>query len=191
MRRFKVFIEPFIGMHRLVICGAGHIALPLSVLGKILNYSVTIIDNRKEYANKKRFPHVDQILVGPHAQKLAKIDIGPNTMIMIVTQGNEFDFECLKTVILSEKSPYIGVIASKAKRIKFENRVKTEINISQEQFNKIHIPAGIDIGAQTPEEIAISIMAEMIKIKNRYLLGADKFKERDKINFDMAENLNI
>lgn len=176
--QIQVFIEPFVGQYHLIICGAGHIALPLSVLGKILHLKVTIIDNRKEFTKKSRFPHADRILTGPHAQELSKIDITPSTIIMIVTQGNEFDFECLKTVIRS-KALYIGVISSKAKRIKFEKRL-TDVGITQAQFSKIHIPAGIDIGSQTPEEIAISIMAEMISVKNRHLLGTEKFKKRDK-----------
>ncbi len=176
--QIKVFVEPFIGQQHLVICGAGHIALPLSVLGKILNHKVTIIDNRKELANKKRFPHVDQILMGRHAQELAKVSMTANTAVMVVTQGNEFDYECLKTVVLS-KAMYVGVISSKAKRIKFEKRLKDELNISEEQFDKIHIPAGVDIGAQTPEEIAVSIMAEIIAVANKGFLGTEKFKERD------------
>jgi len=176
--RMKVFIEPFVGQKHLIVCGAGHIALPLSMLGKMLNYQVTIIDNRKEFANKKRFPHVDKIILGNHAEELAKQPINKNTLIMIVTQGNEFDFECLKTVIQSQ-AKYIGVISSKAKRIKFEKRLKG-LGISAAKFNRIHIPAGVDIGAQTPEEIAVSIITEMIAVTNRHLVGTDKFKERDK-----------
>ena len=174
--QIKVFIEPFIGQKHFVICGAGHIGLPLSVIGKMLNYKVTIIDDRKEFANKKRFPHVDQIIVGKHAECLSKITINPNTYIMVVTQGNEYDFECLKTVIKSNAG-YIGVISSKPKRIKFFNRLK-KIGIPNSYLARVNIPAGIDIGAQTPEEIAISIAAEMIKITNLENLGTDKFKEK-------------
>ncbi len=178
--QIKVFIEPFLGQKHLIICGAGHIALPLSALGKILNYQVTIVDNRKEFANTQRFPHVDKILLGPsHAQELAKLSINQNTLIMIVTQGNEYDFECLKMAIES-KAGYLGVISSKAKRIKFFKRLKDE-GIQEGFFTKIRIPAGIDIGAQTPEEIAISIVAEMISSMNHHFIGTDKFKEREKI----------
>ncbi len=175
--QIKVFIEPFIGQRQFIICGAGHIALPLSFLGKLLNFRVIIIDDRKVFANKKRFPHVDTIIVGNHAQKLAEQVINENTYIMVVTQGNEYDFECLRTVI-SSKAAYIGVISSKAKRIKFFNRLK-EMGISDKLLNKIKIPAGADIGAQTPEEIAISIMAEIIAEYNKPFLGSTKFKEKN------------
>jgi len=172
--QMKVFIEPAGVQNHFVICGAGHIALPLSVTAKMLNYRVTIIDNRKTLANKKRFPHVDKIIVGNHAQKLAQIPINQNTYIMIVTQGNEYDFQCLKKVIESDAG-YIGVISSKPKRIKFFNRLK-KMGISSNLLKKIHIPAGIDIGAQTPEEIAISISAELTTFNNSSLIGTDKFK---------------
>ncbi|MCA9398434.1 MAG: XdhC family protein [Candidatus Omnitrophica bacterium] len=169
--QIKVFIEPFSIKEEFVICGAGHIALPLSVLGKILNFNVTIIDNRRSYANTKRFPHVDKIICGNHAKSLGKIKITDKTYIMIVTQGNEFDFECLKEVIQANA----GVISSKAKKIKFFNRLK-KAGITQKYLNKIHIPAGVDIGAQTPEEIAVSIASEITAIRNQTLIGTDKFK---------------
>lgn len=174
--QIKVFIEPFIGQKYFIICGAGHIALPLSVIGKMLNFKVTIIDDRPEFANKRRFPHVDQIILGNHAQGLAKQPIDRNTYIMIVTQGNEYDFECLKTVIKADAG-YVGVISSKAKRIKFFKRLKN-LGISDRDLQKINIPAGIDIGAQTPEEIAVSIASEFVALNNRDLLNTDKFKEK-------------
>ncbi len=175
--KIKVFVEPFRAPKHLVICGAGHIALPLSVIGKMLNFRVTIIDNRKEFANAKRFPYVDRIMVGPHAQKLSQIPLDQNTYIMVVTHGNEHDFECLQAAIRVNVG-YLGVISSKAKRIKFFARLKEE-GVSAARLARVNIPAGIDIGAQLPEEIAIAIAAEMISIKNKDRLGTDKFKEKD------------
>lgn len=176
--QMKVFIEPFLTKKHLIICGAGHIALPLSALGKMLNFRVTIIDNRRKYANKRRFPHVDRIIVGNHAQNLGKMKIDKDTYIMIVTQGNEYDFECLKKAIKS-KAAYIGVISSKAKKVKFINRLKAA-KIGPKTLKKINIPAGIDIGAMTPEEIAVSIAAELTKYLNKNFLGTAKFKDKIK-----------
>jgi xanthine dehydrogenase accessory factor len=174
--QMKVFIEPFVADDHLIICGAGHIALPLSAIGKILGFNVTVIDDRKEFANKKRFPHVDKIIVGNHADQLAKVALEHNTYVAIVTQGNEYDFECLKVVI---KSParYIGVISSKPKRVKFFGRLKKD-GIEDKYLKSIHIPMGIDIGSQTPQEIAVSIMAEIVRVKNKDYLGTDKFKNK-------------
>jgi xanthine dehydrogenase accessory factor len=172
--QMKVFIEPFLANEHLIICGAGHIALPLSAMGKILGFKVTIIDDRKAFANKRRFPHVDKIVVGDHAGELSKAAIEANTYVAIVTQGNEHDFECLKVVI---KSParYIGVISSKAKRIKFFGRFKKE-GIEEKYLKRVHIPMGIDIGSQTPQEIAISIAAQLVAVRNKDYIGTDKFK---------------
>ena len=176
--QIKVLIEPFAGQKHFVICGAGHIALPLSVIGKMLNFKVTILDDRKQFANKKRFPHVDKVILGLHAKKLSEIPIDENTYIMIVTQGNEYDFECLK-VAINSKAAYVGVISSKAKRIKFLRRLKTE-GIEDEFVKRVRMPAGIDIGAQTPEEIAVSIISEIISQNNKNFIGTGKFKERNK-----------
>lgn len=175
--QIKVFVEPFLGQKHFVICGAGHIALPLSALGKILGFRVTIIDNRKEFANKRRFPHVDQVICGPHAQKLAAIPLNANTYVMVVTQGNEYDFECLKTVVGSQAG-YLGVISSRAKKVKFFNRLR-KMGVPEAALKRVDIPAGLDIGAQSPEEIALSIASKLVSIKNMDLLNTDKFKDKN------------
>lgn len=172
--QIKVFIEPFVGQKHFIICGGGHIALPLSVLGKMLGFTVTILDNRNEFASLKRFPHVDQVICGDYAKKLAKIPVDKNTYVMIVTQGNEHDFECLKTVVEKDLG-YLGVISSKAKKIKFFNRLKEAV-VPEKRLKGVDIPAGLDLGAQTPEEIAVSIAAQIVSIKNKDLLGTDKFE---------------
>ena len=173
----KVFIEPFSLKDHLIICGAGHIALPLSAIAKILGFKVTVIDNRREFANKARFPHVDKIVVGDHAGELAGIAIENNTFVTIVTQGNEYDFECLKAVIRSSAA-YIGVISSQPKRVKFFGRLKSA-GVEAKYLKRVHIPMGFDIGAQTPEEIAASIMAEIVSVKNKDYIGTDKFLNKN------------
>ena len=176
--QIKVFIESFKGSRHFVICGAGHIALPLSVIGKMLNFKVTVIDNRKEFANSRRFPHVDRIIVGDHAKKLSQLAIDQHTYIMVVTQGNEYDFECLRAAINTDAG-YLGVISSRAKRVKFFGRLK-KMGISKAKLSRVKIPAGVDIGAQTPEEIAVSIAAEIVAVKNAAFLGTDKFRAKGK-----------
>ena len=171
--QIKVFIEPFAGKKHFIICGAGHIALPLSALGKILNFKVTIIDDRKAFANKKRFPHVDVILLGNHAQKLKTIPINSNTIVAIVTQGNEYDYECLK-VAIGTKASYIGVISSEVKRIKFFRRLK-EKGVSPKALARVYAPMGLNIGSQTPEEIAVSIIAQIIALNSNTYGDSLKF----------------
>jgi xanthine dehydrogenase accessory factor len=179
--QIEVFIEPFAGKRHLIICGAGHIALPLSVVFKMLNFRVTIIDDRKSFATKKRFPHVDDIKVGPHASLLKTMEISCDTYIMIVTQGNEYDYECLK-VVVGSCAGYIGVISSKAKRQKFFRRLKDE-GFSEDSLENIMMPAGFDIGAQTPEEIALSIAAEIVAKYNQSWQGTAKFKIKEESEY--------
>ncbi|MBF0521720.1 MAG: XdhC family protein [Candidatus Omnitrophica bacterium] len=175
----KVFIEPILAESHIVICGGGHIALPLSAIAKILNFKVTVLDNRKDFANKKRFGHADAIFSGDYIKNLCKIPVNPNTYIIIVTHGHEHDFECLKAVIKSQAA-YVGVISSQIKQLKFLKDLK-KLKISTSDLHKLQMPVGIDIGAQTPEEIAVSIMAEIIAVQNKDLMGTDKFKMK-KIN---------
>lgn len=172
--QMSVFIEPVKPQKHFILCGAGHIALPLSAIAKMLHYKVTVLDNRKAFANTKRFPHADEVIVGPYTHVLGKISIDENTHIMIVTQGNEYDFKCLVKVIRSNAG-YIGVISSQPKRVKFMNRLKS-MNIEPKYLKRIHIPAGLDCGAQTPSEIAVSIAAELVALNNKNLIGTDKFK---------------
>ncbi|MFA5260178.1 MAG: XdhC/CoxI family protein [Candidatus Omnitrophota bacterium] len=176
--KYSIFIEPFAQQRHLIICGAGHIALPLSVIAKILNFKVTIIDNRKHYANKNRFPHVNQIITGTHAAKLRKLKTTGNTYIVIVTHGHEHDFKCLNAALdMDTKAGYIGVISSQIKRISFMKKLKT-LGYTQTQLKRISMPVGIDIGAHTPEEIAVSIIAEIISTYNKDSLKAKKFNTK-------------
>ena len=176
--QIKVFIEPFRGTKHFVICGAGHIALPLSAMAKMLGFKVTIIDNRKELANKRRFPHVDRIILGNHAQKLKTIAVPTkNDYIAIVTQGNEYDYQCLETALKTEAG-YIGVISSALKKVKFFRRLK-EKRVPANTLQRIHAPMGLNIGAQTPEEIAVSILSQIIAIDTEAILGSLKFAETD------------
>ena len=174
--QMKIFVEPFASQKHLILCGAGHIALPLSLFAKMLNFKVSIIDNRKEFANKIRFPHADEIILGHHSVALAKQSIDKNTLIVIVTHGHEFDFDCLKKVVKSDAG-YIGVISSKKKRSKFFSDLK-KCGVANKFLKKIKMPIGLNIGAQTPEEIAVSIAAEIVQELNAESLRTSKFEAK-------------
>ncbi len=176
--QIHVLIEPVVKPRHFILCGAGHIALPLSFIVKMLNYKLTVIDNRRSFANTKRFAHADKILVGKHARQLAKIKLDAQSHVMIVTQGNEFDYECLRAVVESEAG-YIGVISSKAKRIKFFKRLR-EDGISEKYLRRISIPAGLDLGGELPAEIAVSIASELVSLNNKETTKSAKFIEKAK-----------
>lgn len=176
--QIKVFIEPMTRQRKFILCGGGHIGLPLAMIVKGLGYHLTVIDSRRKYANKERFPWADRVLTGSYPMQLKKCTIDNLTDIMIVTHGNEHDYECLQNVVAFDAN-YIGCISSQAKKIKFIRRLK-EDGIPQKFIKRINIPAGLDIGAQTPTEIAVSICAELVKRNNQDKVATAKFSSQIK-----------
>ena len=163
----KVFVEVQAQPPHLIIVGAGHIAVPLAAIAKINDFRVTILDDRPQYAHRSRFPTADQIIAGPFRAELAKlraeVGLDQHTYIVLVTRGHQYDVESLLEV-LDDELAYIGMIGSQRRvRAVFE-LLEREQQIAPEQFDRVHAPIGIDIGARTPAEIAVCIMAEMINV---------------------------
>ena len=161
----KVFIDILQPKEGVLIFGAGHIATCVSKLAKTVGFKVTIIDDREEFANKDRFPEADEIVTEDIERALTHIKINPSTYIVIVTRGHLQDQEVLASVIKS-KAAYLGMIGSRKKNATVFQHLE-EQGISQEELDKVHAPIGIDIKAQTPEEIAVSIIAEIIQVKRK------------------------
>lgn len=160
----ELFIEQLIGNPDLVICGGGHIALPLCKMGKILEFNTTVIDSRKEYANKGRFPMANNVICEAFEVAFDKIKFNKNTYFVIVTSGHKDDRRCLEN-ILRKESAYIGMIGSKAK-VAFVKNSMIENGYLKEELEKVYTPIGLKIGAKTPAEIAVSILGEIIQVKN-------------------------
>ena len=159
----ELLLDPIQSRPTLVIAGGGHIALPLARLGSTLGFSVVVIDDREEYANNERFPEAQTVICQDFDTALSKVRITPHTYIVIVTRGHKHDELVLKNVISSEAA-YIGMIGSRTKvRTIFENLRRR--GIAEHAIKQVHAPIGLDIGAETPEEIAVSIMAEIIKLR--------------------------
>lgn len=158
----SVFIEPQQKSLNMVIVGAGHIALPFSIMAKLLKFKVIVVDNRKEFANKNRFPHADKIILGAHDKELKKLNLGQESFIVIMTHGHRFDYPVIKEA-LRKDARYIGLMASQAKAHKFLNELKKD-GFKDQVLKRIHSPVGLNIGAETPEEIAVSIIGEIIAV---------------------------
>ncbi len=159
----ELLLDPIQSKPTLMIAGAGHIALPLARFGSTLDFSVVVIDDREEYANKERFPEAETVVCRDFDTALSKVRITPNTYIVIVTRGHKHDELVLRNIISSEAA-YIGMIGSRKKvGTVFENLRKE--GIAEHTINRVRAPIGLDIGAETPEEIAVSIMAEIIKLR--------------------------
>lgn len=162
----QIFLDPIFPIARLLILGGGHIALPLVRMGKLLNYEVTVVDDRPSFANPGRFPEADIVLCQEFKSAIREINFDANTYVIIVTRGHRHDQTCLEEVLKKPQAAYIGMIGSRRKVATLLGNLREE-GYSEEAINKVYTPIGLDIGAQTPEEIAVSIMAEMIMV-NRY-----------------------
>lgn len=162
--KIEVFFEVLPSPPKLIVVGAGHIAVPLVRLAKILDFHVTVLDDRILYANRERFPDADDVLVGDMAEALKDVPITPSTYIVLITRGHKYDEPCLREIIYSP-AKYIGMIGSR-RRIKacFE-RFRNEEKIAEELIQRVYAPIGLDIETETPEEIALSILAEIVKVR--------------------------
>lgn len=164
-----ILIEPICNLGRLYIFGAGHVSQKLAELAKKIDFMVTVVDYRLEFANADRFPTTDEIIV-PNSFEACfeELRIDKDSYIVIVTSGHIFDLTCLKQALRTD-AYYIGMIGSRRKRnIVYENLKKDGLTI--DDFNKVHNPIGLEIGAETPEEISVSIAAELIKVRRERMI---------------------
>lgn len=160
----EIIIENIISKPSLVICGGGHIALSLASMAKMLDFNVTVIDDREEFANQNRFPDVDNIICDNFNDALDKIEFNRNSYFVVVTRGHRADQDCVEK-ILKNDFRYLGMIGSKAK-VANSIRQLLEKGYTTEEINKVNAPIGLNIGAKTPAEISVSIMAQIIQEKN-------------------------
>ena len=148
----------------LLIVGAGHIALPLAQLGKLCDFDVVVLDDRASFANAERFPMADQVIAAPFEAALREFPLDEDTYIVLVTRGHQHDVACLLEV-LDRPSAYRGMIGSRRRVRSVFQLLEEEKGIARERFERLYSPIGLDIGSETPAEIAVSIMAEIIKVR--------------------------
>lgn len=163
---FPLLLETITPQKRLIIAGAGHIGKVLCQLGNLLDFEVTVIDDRPEFANHQNLPDAAQILVGDIGTEMEEIKKGPDTYIVIVTRGHNDDSNALQACIDSNAA-YIGMIGSKTKVEKMKRNFIVNGWATPEQWDSIHSPIGLEIGSQSVEEIAVSIAAELVLVRNR------------------------
>jgi len=160
-------VELFVEVQRrpptLIIVGAGHVAQPLARLGKMIDFEVAVIDDRPQYANTQRFPQADRVIAAPLRPTLRDWPIDADTFIVLVTRGHSHDVECLLEV-LDSPARYIGMIGSKRRVRAVFNLLEQEQGIPCEKFDRVYAPIGLDIGAESPAEIGVCIIAEIIKV---------------------------
>jgi len=160
---YQVMLEVHESPASLLIIGGGHVGKALATIGNLCGFSVEIVDDRPEYANEERFPEADKITCGRFEEVLADYPIDPNTYVVCVTRGHRHDETSLRLVAESGAA-YIGMIGSK-RRVGAVLQHLVEDGVDPGVVGRIHTPIGLDIGAETPEEIAVSVMAEMIMVR--------------------------
>jgi len=179
--RHSVFVEVQRRAPELLIVGAGHIAVPLAQVAGLCDFAVTVLDDRPSFANTKRFPTAQKVLAAPLRETMRDLPMDADTFIVLVTRGHSHDVECLLEV-LDRPVAYIGMIGSQRRVDAVFELLAEEKGIDPAKFDRIYAPIGLDIGARTPAEIAVCIMAEIINV----LRGgpatslADKRRERDR-----------
>ncbi len=158
------FAETIVKKPRLVICGGGHIALCLYKIAETVGFSVTVIDERQQFASNARFENAKTVCK-PYQEALSEAGFDENNYYVIVTNSHLSDRACLEA-ILKNSYAYVGMVGSKRKISLVLNKLR-DVGFTEEVLSKIHTPIGLNIHAETPEEIAISILAEIISVKNK------------------------
>lgn len=156
------FYQPLCPKPPLVICGAGHIGLQTAILGKMLEFDVTVIDERAEWLTAERFPAVKR-LVGPYGDMLNRLPQRGDTYFVIATYGHQRDIVCLEH-IMRQPAAYTGLLGSRKKTSLIRQHLSM-LNVPQARIDALHMPVGLPIGGDTPAEIAVSVAAELIQCR--------------------------
>jgi xanthine dehydrogenase accessory factor len=177
-RTCLLYVETFHAAEQLVIVGAGHIAVPLAHLGVLLGFRVTVLDDREEFATTERFG--DDVLVRRvdfDGDPFAGVTIDERSYIALVTRGHQWDFDCLRRLMQGSARPrYIGMIGSR-RRVRAAFGALLEAGTSRAELAAVHAPIGLEIGAETPSEIAVAIAAEIIACRRGAAAGGMGDKE--------------
>jgi xanthine dehydrogenase accessory factor len=157
------FIDVIAPQFTLLLIGAGHVAVPLAQLAHLLGFRTVIFDDRAEYANRDRFPQAEEVLVEDFETGLNALDITPSTWVVIATRSHESDAVALRAMVESPAA-YVGLLGSRRK-VGLIFKALREEGVGEKQLARVYAPVGLDLRAETPEEIALSIMAEIIMVR--------------------------
>jgi xanthine dehydrogenase accessory factor len=162
-KRMEILLEPIFSEPAVYIFGGGHVSEQLASLAKKVHFKVVVIDDREMFANRERFPEADEVIVSEFERCFDQLNIDDSSYIVIVTRGHLYDGFVLEQALKSN-ARYIGMIGSKKKiRTLYQNLMQK--GMTKETLDRVYAPIGIDINSETPEEIAVSIVAELIKVR--------------------------
>lgn len=162
---WTLYLEAHRPPPELVIVGAGHIARPLCRMGAMLGFRVRVLDDRPEFATRERFPEAEEVRRADFSDPFRGVPLGPETHLVLVTRGHKYDFEALRGVLLGSALPaYVGMVGSR-RRVRAALEQLAREGVSRERLRRVYAPVGLDVGAETPEEIAVSIAAEIVRVR--------------------------
>lgn len=168
------YAETLTSVPHLIICGGGHVNQQVAKIGAMLDFEVTVIDDRPEFADPVLFPEADHLICGPYAETLLNLPDYKNSYFVVATPGHHGDQECAE-VILRLPRLYLGIIGSRAKQATVNKRMLAK-GFTQEDIDSIHAPIGIKIGGNLPAEVAVSICAELVQVRharNAFVFDSD------------------
>lgn len=161
----EVYVEPILPKPKLIVIGAGHVGKALAHLGSWMEYNVLVSDDRPEFCTPEMVPDANRYYPIAMADIPSQIKITPFTYIVLTTRGSKVDVEGLEP-LLETDAPYIGIIGSK-RRWALTRKTLLERGVAEEKLNRVHSPIGLELNAETPEEIAVSIMAEILMVQHK------------------------
>jgi xanthine dehydrogenase accessory factor len=161
--QLNIFVEPVTPQPRAYIFGGGHVSKNISKIAALAGFSTVVIDDREAFANAERFPEADATYAEPYEDVFSKLPVTSSSYLIIVTRGHRDDMRVLRWAVTTE-ARYIAMIGSKRKTISVVHELEKE-GLPRDLFRNVFAPMGLEIGAETPEEIAISVVAEMIALR--------------------------
>jgi xanthine dehydrogenase accessory factor len=160
-----IFVEPILAAPTLYLFGGGHVSLAVSKMASLVGFDVIVSDDRAAFANPDRFPEAVEAHAGPWEETFQKLKVNHLSYLVLATRGHKGDLDCLRWAITTP-AHYIGMIGSKRKLIEISKVLESE-GVSAEKLARVYSPIGLDIGALTPEEIAVSVVAELIAVRRQ------------------------
>ena len=161
--QLSVFVEPVIPHPQAILFGAGHISKAISRIASIAGFGTIIVDDREQFANRERFPEAEAIHAAPYEEVFPQLTVGPSSYLIIVTRGHRDDMRVLRWAVTTG-ARYVAMIGSRRKTISVVKELEKE-GLPRAAFEKIFAPMGLEIGAITPEEIAVAVVAEMVAVR--------------------------
>jgi xanthine dehydrogenase accessory factor len=175
-RRMDVLLEPVFCEPTVYVFGGGHVSEQVAPLAKKVHFKVVVIDDREIFANRERFPEADEVIVSEFEKCFDRLNIDESSYIVIITRGHLYDGIVLEQALKS-KARYIGMIGSRKKiGTLYQSLIKN--GIAKETLSRVHAPIGVDINSETPEEIAVSIVAELIKVRGESISSTTPVRGR-------------